>query len=84
MFPAVVLAGLEERYLDGQPLASYFDLIAGTSTGGIIALGLGAGLRAADVSRMYVERGGEMAITARYTSSKRRIIRTSSLTVWRP
>ena len=84
VFPAVVLAGLEERYLDGQPLASYFDLIAGTSTGGIIALGLGAGLRAADVSRMYVERGGEMAITARYTSSKRRIIRTSSLTVWRP
>ena len=60
VLPAVVLAGLEERYLDGQPLARYFDLIAGTSTGGIIALGLGAGLRAADISRMYVERGGEI------------------------
>lgn len=35
---ATILAGLEER-LDG-PLAQAFDLIAGTSTGGIIALGL--------------------------------------------
>ena len=60
VFPATVLAGLEERYLDGQPLARYFDLIAGTSTGGIIALGLGAGLRAADISRMYIERGDEI------------------------
>ena len=65
VFPAVVLAGLEERYLDGQPLARYFDRIAGTSTGGIIALGLGAGLRAADISRMYVERGGEIFPPAR-------------------
>ena len=57
VFPASLLAGLEEQYLDEQPLARYFDLIAGTSTGGIIALGLGAGLRAVDVQRMYVERG---------------------------
>ena len=60
VFPAAVLAGLEQRYLDGQSLARYFDLITGTSTGGIIALGLGAGLRAADISRIYIERGGEI------------------------
>ena len=54
IFPASLLAGLEERYLGEQPLAGYFDLIAGTSTGGIIALGLGAGLRAADVQRVFV------------------------------
>ena len=60
VFPASLLAGLEERYLDEQPLAQYFDLIAGTSTGGIIALGLGAGLRATDIQRMYVERGDEI------------------------
>ncbi|MYD87818.1 MAG: hypothetical protein F4018_15220 [Acidobacteria bacterium] len=57
VYPAVLLAGLEQRYPDGQPLARYFDLITGTSTGGIIALGLGAGLRAEDISRLYVERG---------------------------
>ena len=65
VYPAVLLAGLEQRYLDGQPLARYFDLITGTSTGGIIALGLGAGLRAEDISRLYVERGDEIFPPAR-------------------
>ena len=46
IFPAGVLAYLEESYLGGQPIGDYFDLISGTSTGGIIALGLGAGLTA--------------------------------------
>ncbi|MGB0083753.1 MAG: patatin-like phospholipase family protein, partial [Rhodomicrobiaceae bacterium] len=39
VFPAAFLARLEE-YLD-HPIGWYFDLIAGTSTGGIIAIGLG-------------------------------------------
>jgi len=43
LFPATVLAELERRYLGGASVARYFDLVAGTSTGGIIALGLGAG-----------------------------------------
>ena len=38
IIPATVLAYIEER--TGRPIASLFDLIAGTSTGGIIALGL--------------------------------------------
>ena len=49
IFPAAFLAGLEERYLGGASVAKYFDLIAGTSTGGIIALGLASGLRAAEL-----------------------------------
>ena len=60
VFPASLLAGLERRYLDKQPLARYFDLIAGASTGGIIALGLGAGLPPAEIRRIYVERGKEI------------------------
>jgi predicted acylesterase/phospholipase RssA len=44
-FPAAFLARLEERL--EHPIGSYFDLIAGTLTGGIIAIGLGLGLRAA-------------------------------------
>src|ERR1700683_4076735 len=60
IYPASVLAGLEESYLGGGSIADYFDLIAGTSTGGIIALGLAAGFTAADLRELYVCRGGEI------------------------
>lgn len=38
IIPAMVLAEIEDR--TGRPVAETFDLIAGTSTGGILALGL--------------------------------------------
>jgi hypothetical protein len=60
ILPAAILAGLEERFLGGASVAGFFDLIAGTSTGGILALGLGAGLPAAELRGLYVERGGEI------------------------
>ena len=60
IFPASFLAGLEERYLGGASVARYFDLIAGTSTGGIIALGLGAGHPAAALRDLYIRRGREI------------------------
>ena len=53
--PASFLASLEER-LD-HPIGEYFDLIAGTSTGGILAIGLGLGLSAKQLLQLYVERG---------------------------
>lgn len=40
-FSVAFLAELEKEI--GKPLYTFFDLIAGTSTGGIIALGLGLG-----------------------------------------
>ena len=57
IFPAAILSTLERDYLDGRPIGDYFDLIAGTSTGGIIALGLGAGLSATEIERMYMDEG---------------------------
>ncbi len=54
-FGASLLADFEETL--GEPLVDYFDLIAGTSTGGIIALGLGLGLSAADILAFYEEQG---------------------------
>lgn len=60
VFPAAILAGLEARYCDGRSIAQYFDLIVGTSTGGIIALGLGARIKAAKLRDLYVQRGGEI------------------------
>jgi patatin-like phospholipase/acyl hydrolase len=57
-FPAAFLAGLEQHLK--QPIGSYFDLIAGTSTGGIIAIGLAMGLRASDLLDLYEHRGPEI------------------------
>jgi patatin-like phospholipase/acyl hydrolase len=52
VFPAAFLAHIETT-LAGAPVSSFFDLIAGTSTGGIIALALGLGLRADEVLEFY-------------------------------
>jgi uncharacterized protein len=60
LFPATILAELERRHLGGQSIASCFDLVAGTSTGGILALGLGAGLTAASLADLYTHRGAEI------------------------
>ena len=60
IFPAAFLAGLEHRHLGGKSIAQYFDLVAGTSTGGVIAVGLASGITAATLSRIYVERGREI------------------------
>jgi uncharacterized protein len=51
LFTAHVLARLEDDL--GVCIRDSFDLIAGTSAGGIIALALGAGLRPADIVQHY-------------------------------
>jgi uncharacterized protein len=58
ILPASVLAEIEGRFLKGESIATRFDMIAGTSTGGIIALGLGSGKTASEIRDIYVERGG--------------------------
>ncbi len=52
---------LRERH--GRPdllLCDYFDLIGGTSTGAIIAAALSIGMSADEVTRSYLEFGGEV------------------------
>ena len=55
VFPAAFLASVEDSI--GEPIGEYFDLISGTSTGGIIAIGLGLGLSARDILSFYEEHG---------------------------
>ena len=57
ILPAAVLAECERRFLNDGSVAAYFDMLAGTSTGGIIAVGLGAGLHAAEVLDIYLTHG---------------------------
>lgn len=65
LFSAHVLARLECDL--GVSIRNTFDLIAGTSAGGIIALGLGAGLRPAEIVEHY-----EALSAAVFPSSRRR------------
>ena len=53
IFAAAVLANLERD--TGTRITDHFDLIVGTSTGGIIALGLGAGMSPEEILACYVE-----------------------------
>lgn len=55
LLPASLLVALEQR--EGKPAGSQFDLLAGTSTGGIIAAGLAAGTPAKDILWLYQEHG---------------------------
>ena len=57
LIPALVLAEIEER--TGRRIADLVDMIAGTSTGGILACALGKPdpLPAAEIAALYVEEG---------------------------
>ena len=55
LYTASVLATLEEQ--SGRKIVDMFDLFAGTSIGGIIALGLAAGTSAAEIRDAFIENG---------------------------
>ncbi len=57
-FTAAVLAELEK--MTGKRIAEHFDLITGTSTGGLIAIALGLGISAEEVLTFYEKRGPEI------------------------
>lgn len=57
-FTVGVLVELER--LTGRRIADHFDLIVGTSTGGILALGLGLGLDVKTLLELYVKRGPDI------------------------
>jgi uncharacterized protein len=65
IIPALIMADIEQR--TGKPISELFDYIAGTSTGGVLALGVTkAGVdgkpqyTAADGARLYREEGGRI------------------------
>lgn len=56
--PASFLSSLEADL--PEPIGRYFDLIAGTSTGGILAIGLALGLKAEELFSLYETKGPDI------------------------
>jgi uncharacterized protein len=71
LFAASVLAALETDL--NTNILDHFDLVVGTSTGGIIALALGAGLRPAEVVDLYARMGAGVFASSR-TRGPRRLV----------
>ena len=69
IFSAAVLTHLEEDL--NLDITEHFDLITGTSTGGIIALGLGIGMRPREILRFYVNKGPVIFANGLIASLKR-------------
>src|SRR5688500_13594754 len=58
LFTAHILARFEQDH--GLRVVDCFDLIAGTSAGGIVALGLGAGLPPSEIAEHYLDLVGKV------------------------
>jgi len=54
LYSSTILEHLEQRF---GPLSEYFDMICGTSTGGLIALGLALKIPAKEISKIYEKDG---------------------------
>lgn len=58
LYTATVLAELEAAL--GRPIASHFDLVCGTSAGGMLALGLAAEIPASELKALFEDKGGRI------------------------
>jgi patatin-like phospholipase/acyl hydrolase len=79
VYTAELLKRCESAFGKGEPLASYFDMITGTSTGGIIALGIGLGMSTTDIVSFYEADGRKIfaPLPTRTLDQWRRFIRAA-------
>lgn len=73
LYTATVLGHLEEAF--GVPVGQCFDMICGTSTGGLIALALAKGLPAKDLVAFYQQHGPSIFPTKRFLNGFRALFR---------
>jgi len=57
IYGATILSLVEKEITKGVPINEYFDLTAGTSTGGIISIAIGLGIDAESIRKIYYEDG---------------------------
>ncbi len=72
-FTAAILTELERQ--TGCRLADHFDLMVGTSTGGILALGLALGIKASALLDLYVKRGADIFPSLGFLGAQRGMLR---------
>ncbi len=70
VYTAALLAALERNHLGGESVARHFDLVAGTSVGGLIALILAAGSSAQAALDLFLRHG-----EAIFQPTSRRLLR---------
>ncbi len=58
LYSAMILKHFEEEF--GHPIADYFDMICGTSTGGLIALALSLKIPAKEIVDFYYDEGSKI------------------------
>ncbi len=64
LFSIEILSRLEKRF--GAPLASHFDLIAGTSVGGLLAIAIAAEIPMATLQSTFLTQGAEIFRYSRF------------------
>ncbi len=74
-FLAAYLAEIERRFLQGRSIADPFDMIAGPSTGGILALALAHGMTAQQALQVDTERGERIFPTLKGWRKVARLLR---------
>ena len=76
-FAAGALAEIEQS--TGCQLVDHFDLISGTSTGGIIAIGLAMGISASEIREFYLQHGAsifpQVGLLGRWSSTIKHIVK---------
>lgn len=83
VFPAGLLARAEREFLGGAPAGEYFDLIAGSSTGGIIAAALGIGISAQEILTNYLSHGASVFPSASGPLAKAKRAYSNIRGLWR-
>lgn len=73
VFSAAALAQLEDD--TGHRALDHFDLIAGTSTGSILAIGLGLGMTAAELRDLYIDNAKKIFPTRMFLGPVRSTVR---------
>lgn len=71
LYTACVLHEIEKF---NKPLTGYFDLISGTSVGGLIALALAAGRTTEEIKTFFLERGGAIFPQSSWLERKWRVL----------